>query len=156
MYKYVPIFLVSVISFNTHIFPTNIIYTKDVGRIVTYYDTDENKSFISSNGVVENIPIDSQRKVLTLAKTFKVQDFKSPTDIGSITEDIKYNYHSTLEDSTIFLNSLLWKGWSIQNYEATDISIYIELTKDEDLLRLVIYKDYLKVYYKNNLFEEEE
>lgn len=156
MNKFIPILLSSAIAFNTNLFPVEVFYGSDATKQITYYNAQNNTSYITLKGISTNIPINGQRKALSLDKHFTCEEFKKVTDIGDIIQDIRYNYYSNMEDTTTFINSLIWDGWEIQMYNADDITIYLELIKDEDILRIIIYDDYLKVYYKNDLFEEED
>lgn len=72
--------------------------------------------------------------------------YDSPTGIEGVKEDIPFNYFSDLESSSEYIYSLLGNGWNVLEYTAGINTIYFELTKDGELLRIIVYEDYLKVY----------
>lgn len=113
-----------------------IVQTLEGGR---YYE--------STNGskvkLVENLQ--KQSTVLELP-VCEIVVARHPTDIEGIVEDIPYNYHASITQSAQYVYSLLGCGFDLIEYSASSNVIYMELADIENIIRLVIYEDYLKVY----------
>lgn len=95
------------------------------------------------------------RNCLELIPNFDVSEVDYPDDIEGITKDIPYNYKSQLDLSSKFLYSLIFQGWEIEYYKAEPDVIKLNLIRDTEKCRVVIYKDYLKVYQKSKLSYKE-
>ena len=72
--------------------------------------------------------------------------FVLPSEVSGIVMDIPFNYYSSLEASAEYFQMLLFNGWEIVFYNASSLCVQIGLVQDGVTCRLLIYKDYLKVY----------
>lgn len=88
------------------------------------------------------------RNCMRLKPDFNISDIEYPYDIEGIEKDIPYNYNSRMELSSKMVYSLIYKGWEIIRYEAVPDKITIIFSKEEVTCRIIIYKNYVKVYQK--------
>lgn len=92
------------------------------------------------------------RSCLELNSNFSIQEeVKYPDEIEGIKKDIPFNYFSTAELSSKFLYSVIYNDWEILKYQSEPDNIKVELIKDGITCRIVIYKNYLKVYQKEEM-----
>lgn len=96
--------------------------------------------------------VQSTKEILRLPICLEVEKidggFLPPSKVKGIVMDIPFNYYSNLESSSKYFQTLLYNGWEIEYYNATSLCIQVGLLKEGVVCRILIYKDYLKVYCK--------
>lgn len=114
----------------------------------------ENRQFIEENYTGLSKSEDNHstiRSCLQLPVDFDVENIKHPDDIEGVSEDIPYNYHANINQSAKILYSMIYQGWEIEYYLAAADSIKVNLVKEDEKCRIVIFEDSIKVYQKSDL-----
>lgn len=109
---------------------------------------EDGRYYRATNGLKTKLEENLQKNSSVMTLDFRPNSivYDSPLTVEGITSDIPYNYFSNIESSSEYVYSLLGNGFELVEYSSTSNALYLELTHEERLIRIIVYEDYLKVY----------